>query len=454
MRNYSFRISVYLAACAGSIIALSTGAFFAIWYPFVRWNNSTGHLTGLANLLMAVIIYAMLIGLFIFALGGFRIGTNRLSDTITAQIVSFFLVDVLEIFISCAISGQYRFWPDFLWRYFLLFLVESAVIGVLTYLMTRFYCRLFPPYDVLEIVGDYTNSLDPKIETRKDLFHVTEKLSWRLDEKELEAAIRRHDAVLLNDLPDEARNTMMKLCYERDKRVYFTPKLSDILVKYSGELYAFDTPLYFRRNIELLLPQRAIKRFFDILLSLTALIVLSPLFLVVMAAIKLEDGGPVFFKQKRATINGREFWILKFRSMIVDAEASGKPHPAENGDKRISKVGKVIRAARIDELPQLINILIGDMSIVGPRPERLEHVRAYTEEIPEFAFRLKVKGGLTGFAQIYGKYNTTPLDKLKLDLIYITNYSLILDLRILFETLRVVFKKESTEGFTSDGKPG
>ena len=142
--------------------------------------------------------------------------------------------------------------------------------------------------------------------------------------------------------------------------------------------------------------------------------------------------------------------ILKFRSMIVGAERDGKPRPAGEGDSRITKVGKVIRAWRVDELPQLVNILKGEMSFVGPRPERWEHVEKYTRDIPEFAFRTKVKGGLTGYAQVYGKYNTAALDKLKMDLIYIMNYSLLLDFQIIFETLKILFRKESTEGFTEE----
>ena len=140
--------------------------------------------------------------------------------------------------------------------------------------------------------------------------------------------------------------------------------------------------------------------------------------------------------------------ILKFRSMIVDAEKDGRTHPAGEHDDRITKVGRVIRATRIDELPQLINILKGDMSVVGPRPERVEHVQIYTEQIPEFVFRSKVKGGLTGYAQVYGKYNSSALDKLKMDLVYITNYSLMLDFQIILETLKILLRKESTEGFS------
>jgi lipopolysaccharide/colanic/teichoic acid biosynthesis glycosyltransferase len=185
----------------------------------------------------------------------------------------------------------------------------------------------------------------------------------------------------------------------------------------------------------------------DIALSLTALILLSPIFAVTAIAIKMYDRGPAFYFQERCTINGRVFRICKFRSMIVDAEKGGGSIPAANQDPRITPVGKIIRATRIDELPQIFNILKGDMSIVGPRPERVEHVELYTKQIPEFVYRMKVKGGLTGYAQVYGKYNTTAYDKLKLDLMYIQNYSLLLDIEIIFKTVKILFLKESTEGF-------
>ena len=185
----------------------------------------------------------------------------------------------------------------------------------------------------------------------------------------------------------------------------------------------------------------------DIIISVVALIVTSPIMLITAAAIKLYDGGPVFFRQERCTIHGKVFRIHKFRSMIVDAEKEGEVIPATEDDDRITPIGKIIRKIRLDELPQFIDILKGDMSVVGPRPERVEHVKQYTEELPEFSYRLKVKGGLTGYAQIYGKYNTTAYDKLKLDLMYIQNYSILLDLKLIIMTVKIMFVKESTEGF-------
>ena len=189
------------------------------------------------------------------------------------------------------------------------------------------------------------------------------------------------------------------------------------------------------------------KRTLDIVLCGMAMLIAWPFMLIIAIAIKIEDHGPIFYKQRRVTIDGKEFGILKFRSMIVNAEKDDKSIPATDHDPRITKVGRVIRAIRVDELPQILNILKGDMSIVGPRPERVEHVEKYTKEIPEFEYRTKVKGGLTGYAQIFGKYNTSAYDKLKLDLMYIENYSLLLDLKLILMTVSILFKKESTEGF-------
>lgn len=195
-----------------------------------------------------------------------------------------------------------------------------------------------------------------------------------------------------------------------------------------------------------------VKRLLDIVISAIALVILSPIFLVTAIAIKATDHGPVFYKQIRLTKDGKKFGILKFRSMRVDAEKDGvaRLSSGENDD-RITPVGKIIRACRVDELPQLINILKGDLSIVGPRPERPEIAAQYCEEMPEFSLRLQAKAGLTGYAQVYGKYNTTPYDKLTMDLMYIAHPSIVEDLKIMFATVKILFMPESTEG-VSEGQ--
>ena len=212
---------------------------------------------------------------------------------------------------------------------------------------------------------------------------------------------------------------------------------------------SFDTPIYLTREYALKIEQRIAKRLIDLLCSALLLIIASPFMLVTAIAIKVYDGGPVLYKQIRCTIGRREFYILKFRSMKVDAEKDGVARLASKNDSRITPVGRFIRATRIDELPQLLNILKGDMSFIGPRPERPEIIDQYLEDMPEFAFRMKVKAGLAGYAQVYGKYNTTPYDKLKLDLTYIEQYSVWLDLKLMLLTLKILIKPESTEGVDS-----
>lgn len=294
---------------------------------------------------------------------------------------------------------------------------------------------------------DSAVTLKIKLDNQKNKLRVSKIVPESVGFEKMTTIIKDFDAVIINDLSAAARNEILKFCYKNKIPVYIAPKITDIIARSAQEIHGVDTPLMLIDKFELSSTERFFKRAMDICLSLTALIGASPLLLLIALFIKIEDGGPVFYKQKRATLGEKEFDILKFRSMIVDAEKEGFSIPATGRDPRITKVGRIIRPLRLDELPQIINILKGDMSIVGPRPERLEHVMKYSEDIPEFIFRLNVKGGLTGYAQIYGKYNTTPYDKLRLDLIYIQNYSLLMDIKLIFLTIPVLFSKESTEGF-------
>ncbi len=437
---------IYRFICSAVLTMIATAFFYYNWYDFAKDHNQTGHLLGIANLGMAVGIYVVVYALIANWLHAFTIGVERKANIMAGQMLALFCVDILEIFISCAITGQFRFFSDFLGIYFIMFLLQSLVNCILTIPMVDIYRKIFPPLEVIEIHGDYTNDLVAKVNSVHYKYHVAEELTCHESEETIRARIKPYDAVLINDLPSHTKNKLLKICFEMDKRVYFVPKISDILVKNSGELNLIDTPLFLDRNNGINLIQRFIKRLFDILLSAVALIILSPILIITAIAIKVEDHGPVFFRQERVTIGNKRFMILKFRSMIVDAEKDGKPHPAGEKDDRITKVGHFIRATRIDELPQLINILKGDMSIVGPRPERWEHVEKYTQDVPEFPFRLKMKGGLTGYAQVYGKYNTTPYDKLKLDLTYIENYSIWLDIKLMLLTVKILFTPDSTEG--------
>ena len=295
-------------------------------------------------------------------------------------------------------------------------------------------------------------NLVQKMAYRDDQFRVCEAVKAEEGLEYIYDRILNYDGVIICEIQGPDRNDILKFCYDNDKRVYVIPKISDIMIRGGENVHMFDTPLLLCRNSGLTFEERFFKRITDIVLSLLGLIVMAIPMAITALAIKLDDGGPVFFRQDRVTKDGKIFKIIKFRSMKVDADADTGAHSATKDDDRITRVGKVIRAIRMDEWPQLFNILKGDMSVVGPRCEMVENVEKYTKEIPEFNYRHKVKAGLTGYAQVYGKYNTTAYDKLKLDLYYIENYSLRTDLRIILMTIKILFMRESTEEFTEEKK--
>lgn len=425
------------------------GAFGYLWYQYLNTLNEKPF-TGSGNL-MQIAVYAVVTLLLIRIFGGFEIGFYTPLNAILSQILAMACVNfVMAVQIVLTISSIYTLDEIFL-AMLILWGVQIVISIILVMIFDHLYVKLFPAWDMLVIYeNDSVQMFLDKVNTRKDKYVVSEIINISEGFEKICEKMKEHDSVIVYDINSGLRNDIIKFCYGEGIRVYQTPKLSDIMIRSAKEHHLFDTPLLMSDNIGLTFEQKFLKRLIDILVSLLMLILSSPIMLLTAICIKLEDHGPVMFTQKRITLNDRPFTIYKFRSMIVDAEADGKARPATNDDDRITKVGKFIRKTRIDELPQLYNVLKGDMSLVGPRPERVEHVQKYTKQIPEFCYRTKVKGGLTGYAQVYGKYNTTAYDKLKLDLMYIENYSLALDLRIVIMTIKVLFMKSSTEGFSQD----
>ncbi|MBQ8359100.1 MAG: sugar transferase, partial [Oscillospiraceae bacterium] len=367
---------------------------------------------------------------------------NR-TDLVIGQTISLFLVNFITYLQLCLI-GNALLSPVPMMK---LFVLQTVIAILLILAYTTLYHKLYAPHNMLLIFGGRNGvGLKFKMDSRKDKYNITGLISAEEGYDAIIQKIHQFDAVILNDVAAPLRNDILKFCYRYRVRTYVAPKLTDIMIRGAKTISLFDTPLLLVKGTGLTPAQRVGKRLMDIILCSVAMIVAAPVMAVVAVAIKLEDGGPVFFKQKRMTRGGREFDILKFRSMIVDAEKYAGAVLATEDDPRITKVGKFIRATRLDEIPQILNILKGDMSIVGPRPERKVIADEYYKDIPEFAYRLKVRGGLTGYAQIYGKYNTSAYDKLRLDLMYIENYSLMMDIKLIILTLRIIFSKDSTEG--------
>lgn len=402
-------------------------------YPFLGRGN-----------VLLIFVYAVILIILLNVYSGFKFGYLRFADLIFSQVICIVITNVITYFQISLIGRSLAS----LFPMMIMTLVDLVIVGVWSAFAVFVYHKMYPPHNTLMVYGsEMATSLLRKIKMRPDKYKIKDIVDVNSGLDNVKAHMQGCDAVIICDVKTETRNKILKYCFEESIRTYVTPKISDIIIRGADDIHFFDTPLLLCRNLGLSFEEKLMKRVMDIIISSIILVVGSPFMLITAIAIKMYDGGPVFFKQRRCTINGKEFDILKFRSMIVDAEKPGMVIPATDKDPRITPVGNFIRATRIDELPQLINVLKGEMSIVGPRPERVEHVQKYSEQIPEFAYRLKVKGGLTGYAQIMGKYNTTAYDKLKLDLMYIENYSIMMDIKLLLMTIKIVFMKESTEGF-------
>lgn len=430
---------------ANSILVLmALLCYIYVWFNYVNVMLDKTYI--MKGNFLVIGVYALIITYFISFFGGFKIGVNKKSNVIISQIIGLLISNGIYFIVTVMMAGYMSYIPKFLCYYGCTFVVQVVLVTIISYLFMTLYYKVFPPYKVLNIKGNHENNLAFKFASRNDKYNVAGEISFDADIAEIDKMVDDYDAILINDVPSEKRNRILKICFAKGKRVYITPKISDIIIRSADTLAVFDTPLLLANNSTLNITERVIKRAFDIFLSAFGLIILSPLMILISLAIFLYDRGPVFYRQTRYTKNGKTFRILKFRSMIPNAEKDGVARLAAEKDDRITPVGKFIRATRLDELPQFFNILSGDMSFVGPRPERPEIADEYEKELPEFAFRLRVKAGLTGYAQIFGKYNTTSYDKLKLDMIYVENCSLLMDLKLLLLTLKVIFMKESTEG--------
>ncbi len=431
-------------------LAVQTAGFAWCWYhsykPLLKEMGSQFWIKGDLLLLS---VYFILLFMVTRIYGGIRIGYLKTWEVLFSQVVATIVVNAMAYAIVALIATK-LITPKpilHLWGLELIWVVLWTAAG------QGIYGMLFPPRDLLLVSGERpTESIMAKFASRPDKYKICHCMNISEGVPAIcEEVEKRYDGLVLWDIPTAERNLLLKYCYGNSIRVYIMPKIPDVLVKGTTELHVFDTPIYLIREYALSVEQRAAKRAIDILFSLLILILASPFILITAIAVKVCDGGPVLYKQKRCTIGGKEFWIYKFRSMRVDAEKDGVARLAQDHDDRITPVGKVIRKIRFDEFPQLFNILKGDMSFIGPRPERPEIMEQYVKEMPEFRFRLKVKAGLAGYAQVYGKYNTTPYDKLKLDLTYIENYSVWLDLKLMLLTLKILFSPDATEG-VDEGK--
>ena len=450
LESFKRLINLFLAAVC---LLLETVVFSYHWY--VHFSGSLvedlhfyqrGHL-------LQIGIYVVMLLFFSKTYGGMRIGYLKNTEVIFSQILATLAVNVLTYAQLSLMAMELFMLRFFLQMTFLQVLVIIAWINI----ANRIYHSVFPPRKLLLIHGSRPiEDIRNKFADRKDKYEIVNcmQVDVGIDEicREITAGFESgiYHAVVIWDISALERNILLKFCYARSIRFYIMPKITDVILLGSEELNLFDTPLLLTREYCMTMEQRFFKRMMDFLLAILLLLITAPVMAVTAVIIKLYDGGPVLYKQIRCTENQREFNIMKFRSMRMDAEKDGVARLAQKNDSRITPVGRFIRKVRIDELPQLVNIIKGDMSFIGPRPERPQIIEQYMEIMPEFAYRMKVKAGLAGYAQIYGKYNTSPYDKLKLDLTYIENYSIWLDAKLMLLTLKILFWPDSTEGVESE----
>ena len=432
-------VILYLILGIAFFVCLSVNNYF------LRHINRTLATTLLTFTAMSIAMHAVY--------GGFDVGRKKNKPVISAMISGIAITDIIT-YIQLQIMNVnpnnnqtlILFGPDLLYL-LLCYVIQVIVIILFVRVGNQLYFYFTPPRRCLLILGSPSQeeALRAKIERYQ--------LQWRVEDTvlynvpDLAQRIEMADVIFLGAVPDRAKVALLKLCYDDRKDVMCKAELEDIMLCNARPTIVDDAAFLSMEYNKITPFQRFAKRFGDIIISLFALILFSPFILLISLLIKLEDSGPVIFKQSRLTVAGRPFTIRKFRTMKVHSELDEVQVSVSVDDPRITKVGAFLRRYRLDEIPQFFNILIGDMSVVGPRPEMMANVARYKMNLPSFVYREKMKAGLTGYAQIEGRYNTSAEDKLMLDMMYIESFSIWLDVKLILRTVTIFLKKDSTQGF-------
>lgn len=427
-----------------ALFASLFGIFFGIFGIRNPWLFNLSRTTGVTMVTFVVMGIALMA-----VYGGYAIGTQKSKPIVHSMALATIMTDLVTHLQLSIMNTSEKNNDHFVYEtphlLLLVMVLQIIVIVFFAYFGNYVYFSLEPPERccVISSSRQSLGNIIPKIQRFKKQYEIDEIV--RYDDPNVLDIILRNNTVFLYDVPLKERDDLISFCYQTQKNIYYNFETIDVVSQGAKYVTLDDKSMVMYTAKDLTMEQRIVKRLTDLAVSIVGLVIASPIMLGCAIAIKLDDGGKVLYKQKRLTKYGRVFEVYKFRTM--KEENSINKSVTENDD-RITRVGKVLRKFRIDELPQLINILNGDMTVVGPRPEMLENVEKYTEELPEFSYRLRMKAGLTGLAQISGKYNTSPKDKLVMDLMYIENYSIWQDFKLIFQTITVFLKaSESTEAF-------
>ncbi len=434
------------------IFVIKTVLYFALfWIFYGMYARSNWQLLNLSRT-SAVTIATYVVVSYMFAniYGRYDIGKRKSRPIVHSLFLASIFTDIITLLMLSIMNTNATNNKSFVIEQPLLLVpilvLQYIVIWIFAYGGNKLYFIIYEPEKCV-IITSSQKSLNEVIRGIRKY-----KLQYKINviadyhDKDLKRYITENETIFIYDVPIKERTEIIEFCYQNMKNVYFNPDMHDVVEKNSHHILLDDLSMYGNYSKGLTLEQRAVKRIEDVIISVIALVITSPLLLIAAISIKIEDKGSIIFKQNRATRNGKIFSIYKLRTMREDVDN----YSAIEDDERVTKVGRVLRKYRIDEIPQFFNVLKGDMSVVGPRPEMLANIFNYTDILPAFEYRLRVKAGITGHAQIAGKYNTSPKDKLMLDLMYIEEYSMWLDIKLLFQTLIVLLKRDSTEAFKND----
>ncbi len=431
------------------VFLLKITLYFLLFFVFYRtYASKNFQLLNISRTTGVVIAtYVIMSYMFLGIYGRYDIGKRKSKPIVISLVLMVFFTDIFSMLALSIMNtnthNNQHFELERPWLLVPIFLVQLLIVFVFTYGGNKIYFTLYDPERCLIITSSKQSLCEiyRGVSKYRLQYQVKKACDYRVPD--VRNYILESDTVFIYDVPIEERTRIVEFCYQNMKNVYFNPDMHDVLERSSKHYILDDVSMFGNYSKGLTLEQRFIKRTMDLLIAAFALIITSPISLIAAIAIKVEDKGSIIFRQNRATRDGIIFSVYKFRTMREDVDN----YSYVENDDRVTKVGKVLRKYRIDELPQFINVLKGEMSVVGPRPEMLTNIFNYTSILPEFEYRLRVKAGITGYAQIAGKYNTSPKDKLILDLMYIEEYSFWQDVKLLFQTLIVLLKKDSTEGF-------
>lgn len=427
----------------------SVALFFLCWLYFRYESFSVINITTAFRYDIYIgVLFAVLLYFLSKTYNTYLLGYVKIRNLVSAQLLSQFFSTAI---IFCMVSvAWYKFKSPIV--FILMIILDTLFDCFWSWSANSLFYKYNPQKNAIVLYGNKAaKSFDFDITGKpvERLISIKNEVFCSEDNiYEILEVLKQYDVFFAVGISAECVRILSLYCKEEKKDGFFEPDIEEIIFQNAYHIQSFHEPIFVLKGTQKKLDYLLVKRIFDIFASIFGIVVLSPLMLTIAIAIKVYDKGPVIYKQKRFTMDSREFTVLKFRSMCTDAEANGAVRSSGENDSRITPVGRIMRSARLDELPQLFNILKGEMTFVGPRPERLENVEEYSKTVPEFKLRLQVKAGLTGYAQVYGKYNTSPEQKLKFDLIYINNMCVLTDIKLIFATIGILFTKESTEGFT------